>query len=171
MEAFVSTLVAVWEFIDLPVVIFLMLNVFLVTASLLVYAERKVSAFIQERNGPDRVGPRGLLQSFADVFKLLFKEDIVPAAGNKFIHSLAPTMMVVIAMSTGSLVPWARTPGGDALAIADIGVGLLVVLAMTYKGPAAVMAEVARMPAFAGATHDAMGLLGVALVQETADAA
>ena len=131
MEAFVSTLAAVWEVIDLPVVIFLMLNVFLVTASLLVYAERKVSAFIQERNGPDRVGPLGLLQSFADVFKLLFKEDIVPAAGNKFIHSLAPTMMVVIAMSTGSLVPWARTPGGDALAIADIGVGLLVVLAMT----------------------------------------
>ena len=131
MEAFVSTLAAVWEVIDLPVVIFLMLNVFLVTASLLVYAERKVSAFIQERNGPDRVGPLGLLQSFADVFKLLFKEDIVPAAGNKFIHSLAPTMMVVIAMSTGSLVPWARTPGGGALAIADIGVGLLVVLAMT----------------------------------------
>ena len=131
MEAFVSTLVAVWEFIDLPVVIFLMLNVFLVTASLLVYAERKVSAFIQERNGPDRVGPRGLLQSFADVFKLLFKEDIVPAQGNKFIHSLAPTLMVVIAMSTGSLIPWARTPSGGALAIADIGVGLLVVLAMT----------------------------------------
>ncbi len=112
-------------------VIFLVLNLFLVTASLLVYAERKVSAFIQERNGPDRVGPRGLLQSFADVFKLLFKEDIVPVEGNKFIHSLAPTLMVVIAMSTGSLIPWARTPGGEALAIADIGVGLLVVLAMT----------------------------------------
>lgn len=131
MEALLSTLVAVWEVIDLPVVIFLVLNLFLVTASLLVYAERKVSAFIQERNGPDRVGPLGLLQSFADVFKLLFKEDIVPVEGNKFIHSLAPTLMVVIAMSTGALIPWARTPGGEALAIADIGVGLLVVLAMT----------------------------------------
>ena len=130
-SARMQTLAAIWDVIDLPVVIFLMLNVFLVTASLLVYAERKVSAFIQERNGPDRVGPLGLLQSFADVFKLLFKEDIVPAAGNKFIHSLAPTLMVVIAMSTGSLLPWARTPSGGALAIADIGVGLLVVLAMT----------------------------------------
>ena len=126
-----NTLAAIWDVIDLPVVIFLMLNVFLVTASLLVYAERKVSAFIQERNGPDRVGPLGLLQSFADVFKLLFKEDIVPAQGNRFIHSLAPTLMVVIAMSTGSLIPWARTPSGHALAIADIGVGLLVVLALT----------------------------------------
>ena len=126
-----NTLAAFWEIIDLPVVIFLMLNVFLVTASLLVYAERKVSAWIQERNGPDRVGPVGLLQPFADVFKLLFKEDIVPAQGNRFIHALAPTLMVVIAMSTGSLIPWARTPSGGALAIADIGVGLLMALAMT----------------------------------------
>ena len=126
-----EAVVAVWEVLDLPIVIFLMLNVFLVTASLLVYAERKVSAFIQERSGPNRVGPGGLFQSFADVFKLMFKENIVPAQGNEFIHSLAPVLMVVIAMSTGALIPWARTPGGEALAIADIGVGLLVVLAMT----------------------------------------
>ncbi len=126
-----DALVAFWNVIDLPLVIFLLLNVFLVTASLLVYAERKVSAFIQERNGPNRVGPLGLLQSFADVFKLLFKEDIVPVEGNKFIHSMAPTLMVVVAMSTGSLIPFARTPSGDALAVVDVNVGLLVVLAMT----------------------------------------
>lgn len=131
MDAVLNFLLAVWDFIDLGVVIFLMLNVFLITASLLVYAERKVSAFIQERNGPNRVGPGGILQSFADVFKLMFKENIVPLQGNEFIHSLAPVLMVVIAMSTGSLIPWAKTPAGDALAIADIGVGLLVVLAMT----------------------------------------
>ena len=126
-----EAVVAVWEVLDLPIVIFLVLNVFLITASLLVYAERKVSAFIQERSGPNRVGPGGLFQSFADVFKLMFKEDIVPVQGNAFIHSLAPTLMVVIAMSTGALIPWARTPGLEPLAIADIGVGLLVVLAMT----------------------------------------
>ncbi|WP_412069593.1 NADH-quinone oxidoreductase subunit NuoH [Rubrivirga sp. IMCC43871] len=126
-----DVLVAVWEVLDLPIVIFLLLNVFLITASLLVYAERKVSAFIQERNGPDRVGPAGILQSFADVFKLMFKENIVPAQGNPFIHSLAPVLMVVIAMSTGALIPWARTPGGEPLAVAPIGVGLLVVLALT----------------------------------------
>ncbi len=126
-----ATLQAIWEFIDLPLVIFGLLNGFLITASLLVYAERKVSAFIQERNGPDRVGPVGILQPFADVFKLIFKEDIVPTHATKFIHSLAPTLMVVIAMSTGALLPWARTPSGEALAVADIGVGLLVILAMT----------------------------------------
>ena len=122
---------AVWEVLDLPIVIFLLLNFFLITASLLVYAERKVSAFIQERSGPNRVGPAGLFQSFADVFKLMFKENIVPAQGSPFIHSLAPVLMVVIAMSTGALIPWARTPGGAPLAIAPIEVGLLVVLAMT----------------------------------------
>ena len=122
---------AVWEVLDLPIVIFLMLNFFLIVASTLVYAERKVSAFIQERSGPNRVGPGGFFQSFADVFKLMFKENIVPAQGNEFIHSLAPVLMVVIAMTTGALIPWARTPSGEALAIAPIGVSLLVVLAMT----------------------------------------
>ncbi len=122
---------AIWEFIDLPLVIFGVINGLLITASMLVYAERKVSAFIQERAGPNRVGPKGLLQSFTDVFKLIFKEDIVPTQANRFIHSLAPTLMVVIAMSTAAVIPWARTPGGEALAIADIGVGLLVILAMT----------------------------------------
>ena len=131
MDGVLAFLAAAWEVIDLPLAIFILLNVFLVTASLLVYAERVVSAFIQERTGPNRVGPRGILQPFADVFKLLFKEDIVPAQGNRFIHSLAPTLMVVIAMTTGSMIPWARTPGGEPLAIADIGVGLLMVLAMT----------------------------------------
>jgi len=126
-----DAVVAVWEVLDLPIVIFLLLNFFLITASLLVYAERKVSAFIQERAGPNRVGPAGLFQSFADVFKLMFKENIVPAQGNPFIHSLAPVLMVVIAMSTGALIPWAVTPSGAPLAVVDIGVGLLVVLAMT----------------------------------------
>ena len=125
------TIAAIWEFVDLPLAIFILLNILLVSASVLVYAERVVSAFIQERVGPNRVGPRGILQPFADVFKLLFKEDIVPAQGNRFIHSLAPTLMVVIAMTTGSMIPWARTPGGEPLAIANIGVGLLMVLAMT----------------------------------------
>ena len=126
-----DTLAAIWEVVDLPLVIFLVINLLLVTASLLVYAERVVSAFIQERTGPNRVGPRGILQPFADVFKLLFKEDIVPTYGNGFIHSLAPTLMVVIAMSTAAVIPFAGTPEGGPLVIADISVGLLLVLAMT----------------------------------------
>lgn len=127
-----ATIQAIWEVIDFPLVIFGIINGLLVTASMLVYAERRVSAFIQERTGPNRVGPLGLLQSFADVFKLMFKEDIVPTQANRFIHSLAPTLMVVIAMSTPAVIPWARTGSGTGpLAIADISVGILVILALT----------------------------------------
>lgn len=124
-------LVSIWEFVDLPLAIFLVINLLLVTASLLVYAERVVSAFIQERSGPNRVGPRGILQPFADVFKLLFKEDIMPTAGNPFIHSLAPVLMVVIAMSTAAVIPFAGTASGGPVVIADVSVGLLLILAMT----------------------------------------
>ncbi|OZC03441.1 NADH-quinone oxidoreductase subunit NuoH [Rubricoccus marinus] len=124
-------LVSVWQVVDLPLAIFLVINLLLVTASLLVYAERVVSAFIQERSGPNRVGPRGLLQPFADVFKLLFKEDIVPTAGNGFIHSLAPVLMVVIAMSTAAVIPFAGSAAGGPVVIADVSVGLLLILAMT----------------------------------------
>lgn len=120
------TLAAIWEFIDLPLAIFLILNLLLVTASALVWAERVVSAFIQERVGPNRVGPRGILQPFADVFKLILKEDIVPTQANRFLHSFAPTLMVVIAMTTASVIPFAR-----GVVVADVGVGILVVLALT----------------------------------------
>jgi NADH-quinone oxidoreductase subunit H len=121
-----ATIATVWEFIDLPLAIFILLNVLLLSASGLVYAERVVSAFIQERTGPNRVGPRGILQPFADVFKLIFKEDVVPAQANKFLHSFAPTLMVVIAMTTASVIPFAR-----GVVVADVNVGILVVLALT----------------------------------------
>lgn len=125
-------LATIWEVIDLPLVIFLILNGLLVSAAMLVYYERKISAWIQERHGPNRVGPVGLFTPFADVFKLIFKEDIIPAQANKFLHSFAPTLMVVIAMSTSSVIPFARTSDGTGpLAVADVGVGVLVILAMT----------------------------------------
>lgn len=105
---------------------FLIINLMLVSASVLVYAERKVSGFIQNRPGPNRVGPGGFLQPFADVAKLLLKEDIRPAASNPAIHALAPVIMVSIAMTVPAVIPFAR-----GVVIADIGVGVLVVLALT----------------------------------------
>lgn len=125
-------LASIWEVINLPVIIFLLLNGLLISASLLVYYERKISAWIQERHGPNRVGPVGILTPFADVFKLIFKEDVIPAQASKFLHAFAPTLMVVIAMSTSSVIPFARTAdGAGPLAVADVGVGVLVVLALT----------------------------------------
>ncbi|MDX1488152.1 MAG: NADH-quinone oxidoreductase subunit NuoH [Acidiferrobacterales bacterium] len=116
---------------DLPlwltaIIAFIIINFMLVSASVLVYAERKVSGYIQNRPGPTRVGPFGFLQPFADVAKLLFKEDIVPIAANSFVHSLAPWLMVVIAMTVPGLIPFAR-----GVVIADLEVGVLVILALT----------------------------------------
>jgi len=116
---------------DLPlyltaIVAFLVINGMLLSASVLVYVERRVSGFIQNRPGPNRVGPVGLLQPFADVLKFVLKEDVRPAAANPFIHSLAPVLMVVIAMSTAALIPFA-----EGVVIADLDVGVLMLLALT----------------------------------------
>ena len=81
---------------------------------------------MQNRPGPNRVGPAGFLQPFADVAKLLLKENIVPAMANPFVHSLAPFLMVAIAMTAGALIPFAR-----GVVIADTDMGVLVLLALT----------------------------------------
>ena len=122
-----------------PIVkILIVLFINLTLVSYLVLIERKVSAYIQNRIGPNRVGPWGLLQSVADVVKLFFKEDIVPKDANKFIHSLAPVISVVVAFSTFAVIPFGNkiTLYGNEynLVIADVNVGVLVILALTSLG-------------------------------------
>ncbi|MBS1517898.1 MAG: NADH-quinone oxidoreductase subunit NuoH [Bacteroidetes bacterium] len=103
-----------------------------------VYAERRVSAFIQNRYGPNRVGPQGLFQPLVDVIKLLMKEDIVPEKANKFIHSLAPVISIIVSLSTFAVIPFGDTITiGDKvikLQIADVNIGVLYFLALTSLG-------------------------------------
>jgi NADH-quinone oxidoreductase subunit H len=103
-----------------------------------VYVERKVSAFIQNRIGPNRVGPWGLLQSPADVLKLFIKEDIVPTSANHFIHSLAPIISITVALVTFAVIPFGNTItlfGREVrLMIADVNIGVLYILALTSLG-------------------------------------
>jgi len=103
-----------------------------------VLAERRVSAFIQERLGPNRVGPGGILQPFADVVKLVMKEDIVPRQANRFIHDLAPIISISIALSTFAIIPFGNTielfGRQIKLMIADVDIGVLYLLALTSIG-------------------------------------
>jgi NADH-quinone oxidoreductase subunit H len=107
----------------------------LVMAIMSVWAERRVSAVIQDRYGPNRVGPMGLLQAIADVVKLLMKEDIVPKKATKSLHDLAPIIAIAISLSTFAVVPFGNTIElfGETikLQIADVNVGILYILAIT----------------------------------------
>jgi NADH-quinone oxidoreductase subunit H len=110
----------------------------LTVVAYLVLVERRVSAFIQNRIGPNRVGPAGMFQPVADIVKLFLKEDIVPKAANKFVHSLAPIISLVVAMTTFAVIPFGNTIhlfGRDVkLMIADVNVGILYLLALSSLG-------------------------------------
>src|SRR5437660_5762009 len=127
------------------------MNVFFITTSLLkiigmifvvilpmvsyaVYAERRVSALIQDRLGPNRVWPAGLFQPIADAAKFLFKEDFTPAQVNKFYYWLAPCLAMVPAITTIAVVPFGSTLLGVPMVIADINVGILYVFAIASLG-------------------------------------
>jgi NADH-quinone oxidoreductase subunit H len=121
--------------IKILVIIF---GVLVLGAAIAVYAERRVSAFIQERVGPNRVGPAGIIQPFADVVKLLLKEDIVPRQANRFIHDIAPIISITIALSTFAIIPFGNTielfGRQIKLIIADVDIGILYLLALTSLG-------------------------------------
>src|SRR2546426_7357723 len=99
-----------------------------------VYAERRVSAFIQDRTGPNRVGPAGLFQPIADMFKLLLKEDFTPRQVNTFYYWLAPCLAMMPAIITIAVVPFGSTLLGVPMVIADINVGILYVFAVASLG-------------------------------------
>jgi NADH-quinone oxidoreductase subunit H len=115
--------------------IVIVLLVLLTGVAYSVYAERRISAFIQDRLGPNRVGPFGLLQPIADVVKLVFKESIVPHNANKPLHSLAPVISLTIALSTFAVIPFGNTItffGEEVkLIIADVNIGVLFILAFS----------------------------------------
>jgi NADH-quinone oxidoreductase subunit H len=121
---------------------------FIVTFSLIIamyttYAERKIAAFLQDRRGPNRAGPFGILQPLADGGKLFFKEEIIPLASSKFLFILGPCLAMITALLTSAVIPW----GPDLhlfgrtipLQIADVNIGILFIFGVVSLGVYGIM--------------------------------
>ena len=126
----------------------LVLIVIVVMASLLIamyttYGERKIAAILQDRRGPNRAGPFGILQPVADGLKLFFKEEIIPDFSSKFLFILGPSLAMLTAIMTGAVVPWGNTvhffERDISLQIADVNVGILYVFAVVSMGVYGIM--------------------------------
>ena len=109
-------------------ILFLLIPI-LVSVALIVWFDRRVWAFVQKRRGPNVVGPFGLLQTFADALKFIFKEIIIPASANKVIFILAPIVTMTLA-----LIAWAVIPFSEELVLSNINVGILYLFAISSLG-------------------------------------
>ena len=109
-------------------ILFLLIPV-LVSVAMIVWLDRRVWAFVQKRQGPNVVGPFGLLQSVADALKYIFKEIIIPASSNKVIFILAPIITMTLA-----LIAWAVIPFDEGQVLANINVGVLYIFAVSSLG-------------------------------------
>jgi len=107
------------------------------------YAERKFAAFFQDRLGPNRAGPFGLLQPLADGVKMFMKEEIIPSVSNKFLFILGPSLFMITSLMTSAVIPWGAplTIGGEkyALQVADVNIGVLYLLGVVSIGVYGIM--------------------------------
>ncbi|MES2690864.1 MAG: NADH-quinone oxidoreductase subunit H, partial [Bacteroidota bacterium] len=95
--------------LDKTILILILFAISLGIAAYSTYGERKVAAFLQDRVGPDRAGPFGLLQPLADGAKMFTKEEIIPSASNKFLFILAPGLFILTALMTSAVIPWGKS--------------------------------------------------------------
>ena len=132
-----------WILLEKFILIAAIVTLSMVVAMYSTYAERKIAAFLQDRIGPNRAGPFGLLQPLADGLKLFMKEEIIPLASNRFLFILGPMLAMITAMLTSAVIPWGSTieVGGRVipLQIADINIGILYVFCVVSLGVYGIM--------------------------------
>jgi NADH-quinone oxidoreductase subunit H len=125
------------------ILVAIVFGITLLIAAYSTYFERKVAAFIQDRVGPDRAGPFGILQPLADGLKFIMKEEIIPNVSNKFLFVIGPCVAMMTALMAGVVIPW----GGEfvingveySLQIADLNIGILYVFAVVSIGVYGIM--------------------------------
>jgi len=133
-----------WYFIiEKLLLISAVLGISLVVAMYSTWGERKVAAWIQDRRGPNRAGPFGLLQPLADGGKLFFKEEIIPSSANRFLFIMGPSLAMFTACLTSAVIPWGDTltiAGREvSLQIADINIGVLWIMMVVGMGVYGIM--------------------------------
>lgn len=129
--------------IEKAVLILIIISLSLLIAMYETYAERKVAAFMQDRRGPNRAGPFGLLQPLADGLKLFMKEEIIPTSSSRLLFVLGPGLAMLTAMMTSAVVPWSSHfelfGRSIELQIADINIGILYVFGVVSMGVYGIM--------------------------------
>src|SRR6186713_2228801 len=169
--------------LEKSILILAVVTISLVIAMYATWAERKIAAVIQDRLGPNRAGPFGLLQPVADGLKLFMKEEIIPSASSKFLFITGPALAMITALMTSAVIPWAPSVnlfGRDInLQIADINIGILYVFGVVSLGVYGIMIggwasnnKFSLMAALRGASQMisyelAMGLSLIALLMLT----
>lgn len=130
-------------FLEKLILVVVLFSVSLLIAMYSTYLERKVAAWLQDRVGPDRAGPFGILQPMADGAKMFFKEDFIPFNSDKWLFILAPGIAMFTALITGSVIPWGHNIeafGRDiSLQVADINIGILFILGFVSIGVYGIM--------------------------------
>lgn len=132
-----------WLVLEKFILVGFIVTISLVIAMYTTYAERKVAAWLQDRRGPNRAGPFGILQPLADGGKLFFKEEIIPVNSSRFLFLLGPCMAMLTALLTSAVIPW----GGNlhifkrdvSLQIADINIGILYIFGVVSLGVYGIM--------------------------------
>src|SRR6476469_4303073 len=131
----------VLSLLKIVIVLVMMLQI----TPIMVWIERRGSALIQDRPGPNRIGPFGLLQSLIDALKFILKEDIIPSGAHKWLYTLAPVFGLIPALTTIAVVPWGRpftiprtiSDGGALTSIGWTIAGLLLLAAFLAGGASA----------------------------------
>ena len=129
----IDAVLTIWnqipELLQIVIKIVAIIAPIMLSVAYLTLAERKIIGYIQVRIGPNRVGPRGLLQPIADGLKLMMKEIIIPTNANRFLFILGPILTLAPALAA-----WAVIPFDEGMALANIDAGLLYILALTSMG-------------------------------------
>ncbi len=131
------------DFVFKFIFVFAVFAIALLVATYSTYAERKVAAFMQDRIGPDRAGPFGILQPIADAVKMFMKEEMIPAQSDKFLFILGPCIAMLTACMTGVVVPWGNSlilNGKEyMLQVTDVNIGILYIFGVVSIGVYGIM--------------------------------